>query len=79
VGVVARRWSDLSQQQHFMIIVGVAVEGVLKLAMLLDLRRRPAEQVKGPKWAWATSALINTAGVAPLAYFVVGRKRQPNL
>lgn len=73
---MARKWSDLSETQRRMIIVGVVVEGALKAAMLVDLKRRPADQVRGPKWLWASTALLNTAGLAPLSYFVFGRARE---
>jgi hypothetical protein len=71
--VMARRWSDLSEGQRRLILVAAIAETVLKAAMLIDLKRRPASQVRGPKWLWAATALINTAGLAPLSYFVVGR------
>jgi hypothetical protein len=73
---VARRWSDLSSRQRGLIIAAAGVETALKLAMLIDLRRRPASEVRGPKWAWAATALANTAGVAPLSYFLLGRRRE---
>jgi hypothetical protein len=42
-----------------------------------DLKRRPASQVRGPKWLWATVVtVVSSAGVVPIAYFVFGR-RQP--
>jgi hypothetical protein len=68
-----KRWSDLSKGQRRIIIAAAAAEAALKAAMLIDLRRRPAGQVRGPKWLWASTALINTAGIAPLTYFIVGR------
>ncbi len=68
-----RRWKDLNQTQRTLIVVGGVVETALKAAMLIDLRRRPASGVRGPKWLWASTALVNTAGIAPLAYFIVGR------
>jgi hypothetical protein len=56
-------------------MVGAAVDGGLRIAALVDLRRRPAEQLDGPKWAWATAlAVLNSAGIAPLVYFRVGRR-----
>jgi hypothetical protein len=42
--------------------------------MLVDLKRRPVERVRGPKWVWASTALVNSAGVAPVAYFLIGRR-----
>jgi hypothetical protein len=70
-----RRWSELSDETRKRIIVVGIVEAILKAAMLLDLRRRPASQVRGSKKAWAASALINSAGVLPVSYFVFGRRR----
>jgi hypothetical protein len=68
-----KRWNDLSPaQQRTVVVVGV-VETVLKVAMAVDLKRRPAEQVRGPKWLWGTATLVNSAGVIPAAYFLFGR------
>ena len=38
-----------------------------------DLRRRPADQVRGSKKLWRAASAINTLG--SLAYLVLGRKR----
>jgi hypothetical protein len=70
---MAKQRSNLSDRQRQIIIVAAVFETALKTAMLIDLRRRPANQVRGPKWLWASTALINTAGLAPLSYFIVGR------
>jgi hypothetical protein len=70
---MAKHGSKLSERQRRIIMVTAAVEAGLKAAMLIDLKRRPAEQIRGPKWLWAGTALINTAGIAPLSYFIVGR------
>jgi hypothetical protein len=72
---MAKRWSDLSSRQRGLIIAAAAVETALKVAMLVDLRRRDASEVRGPKWLWASTALFNSAGIAPLSYFAVGRRR----
>jgi hypothetical protein len=73
--VTRRRWSDLTQRQRRLILIGVAYEGVLKAAALVDLKRRPAEQVRGPKWLWAAGIfLVNSVGAMPVAYFRFGRK-----
>ena len=72
-----RRWSDLDEGTRRGIVVGAAVEGALKIAALVDLRRRPAAQIRGPKWVWATAVtLVNAAGAVPLAYFLLGRRRR---
>jgi hypothetical protein len=72
-----KQWSDLSPRTRRLLTVTAVVEGTLKLAALIDIRRRPASQIRGPKWLWATSvAVISSAGVLPVSYFVFGR-RQP--
>jgi hypothetical protein len=38
-----------------------------------DLRRRPAEQVRGSKRLWRVASAVNTIG--SLAYLTLGRKR----
>ena len=58
-----------------MIVIAAVVEIVLKVLMLADLRRRTADEVRGSTWLWAAGALLNTGGLLPLAYFVVGRRR----
>ena len=71
-----RQWSDLSKRTPRLIIVGAAVETSLKAAALVDMKRRPASQVRGSKWIWAPAVtVINSFGLAPLAYFVFGRRR----
>ena len=72
---MAKRWSDLSTRQRRLIIVAGVVETALKVAMLLDLRGRDAAEVRGSKRLWAATALINSAGIAPLSYFAFGRRR----
>ena len=72
---VRRRWSDLSEGQRRLIALGAVFEGVLKIAALVDIKRRPAAQIRGSKWVWATVvALANSAGLVPLAYFRFGRR-----
>ena len=72
-----RQWSDLSQRTRRLLAITAVAEGVLKLAALIDLKRRPASQVRGPKWLWAAVlTVVSSAGVVPISYFVAGR-RQP--
>ncbi len=73
--VARKRWSDLSPQARRAIIVVGIVEAVLKAAMLNDLRHRSPAQVNGSKRLWGWSALVNSAGLVPLSYFLFGRKR----
>jgi hypothetical protein len=75
--VQKRRWSDLSERTRRRILIGAAVEGALKIAALVDLRRRPAGRIRGRKWVWATViTLANSAGVVPVSYFLFGRRNR---
>jgi len=70
-----RQWSDLSQRTRRLLIGAAVAEGMLKVAALIDLKRRPATQVRGPKWIWATVlAVVGSAGVLPISYFVLARR-----
>ena len=72
-----KQWSDLSPRTRRLLTVAAVIEAILKLAALIDIRRRPASQIRGPKWLWATVVtVISSAGVLPVSYFVFGR-RQP--
>jgi hypothetical protein len=70
-----RRWSDLSQRTRRMVTTVAVAEGILKAAALIDLKRRPASQVRGPKWLWGTVlTVVSSAGVVPVSYFLFGRR-----
>jgi Phospholipase_D-nuclease N-terminal len=67
-----KRWSELSQGQQRAIMAAAGVQVLLAAAALLDLRRRPAEQIRGSKKLWTAAAFVNFVG--PLAYFAFGRR-----
>jgi asparagine N-glycosylation enzyme membrane subunit Stt3 len=70
-----RRWSDLSEGTRRLIIVAAVADSILKGAALIDIKRRPADQIRGPKWLWVPVViLVNSAGVVPISYFVFGRR-----
>jgi hypothetical protein len=70
-----RRWDDLSPRARRLVMVAGAAEGVLKLAALRDLRRRPAEDVRGSKTGWAVAlTVVSSGGVLPAVYFLTGRR-----
>ena len=72
---MARRWSDLSDRSRRLIIAAAIAEAILKTAVLIDIKRRPASQIRGSKRMWIVAAvLVNSAGVGPLSYFVFGRQ-----
>ena len=74
-----RRWSELSDRTRRLIIVGAAFEGILKIKALVDIKRRPEHEIRGSKAKWAAAViLINSAGAAPLAYFIFGRRKSKN-
>ena len=67
----------LSERTRRWILFGAAVEGVLKIAALIDLKRRPAAEVRGRKWVWTTViTLANSVGAVPLGYFLFGRRNR---
>jgi hypothetical protein len=68
-----QRGSDLSSGQRRAIISAGVVQVALMIAALVDIRRRPAAQIRGPKAAWVAASFVNTIG--PLTYFVFGRTR----
>lgn len=70
------RWKDLSPTARRLILLAGAVEGVLKLIALVDLKRRPASGVNGSKVRWAVAIVfLNSVGLVPLLYLVRGRRR----
>jgi len=70
--VERKQWNDLSSGQQRAVYVVGAVETVLTVLALIDLARRPASAVRGPKSAWAAGAFVQPVG--PIAYFLAGRK-----
>jgi hypothetical protein len=54
------------------VIAGAAVEIVLTGWALRDLKRRPAESIRGPKAAWVASFVVQPFG--PVAYAGFGRR-----
>jgi len=74
---MATRWNDLSERNRRLVIAAAIGEAVLKTAVIIDIRRRPASQIRGSKRMWIIAAvLLNSAGVGPLSYFAFGRRRQ---
>jgi hypothetical protein len=68
-----KRWSELSSKQRSAIMAAGVVQLSLQAAALVDMRRRPARQVDGPKPMWVALSFVNFLG--PLAYFAIGRRR----
>ena len=75
-----RQWSDLSERTRGLIITAAVAEVILKVAALIDIKRRPASQVRGPRWLWAlVVTVVSSAGVVPISYFVFGRRPSRSL
>jgi hypothetical protein len=70
-----KAWKDLSPWQRISILVGISVQFSLLVSALVDIRRRPAEQIRGPKLLWVMASFVNFIG--PVGYFVFGRKTIP--
>ena len=68
-----RRWADLSDRQRALLLTAATAELSLKIAALVDINRRPADQIRGPKALWRAAMAVNLLG--PLSYFAMGRKR----
>ena len=66
-------WKDLNPTEKRGIVVGGTVEVSLLLAALLDIYRRPKEQIRGNKLLWTLVSFVNFVG--PLSYFLFGRRR----
>ena len=62
-----KKWSDRSRRSRMLIAVTGVTEVVLLVATLIDLKRRPAEQINGPKRMWTAAG--------PIAYFSFGRRK----
>jgi hypothetical protein len=69
-----KKWSELSGRSRTLIVVTGAVEIAMLAATLVDIKRRPADQINGSKRMWTALAFINIVG--PIAYFTFGRRRQ---
>lgn len=69
------KWSDPSERTRKLLIAAAVAEGALRVVTLIDIKRRPASEIRGPKWVWATAvAVVSSAGILPISYFVFGRR-----
>jgi hypothetical protein len=67
-----RRWHDLGPGARAAVIIGAVIQFGLLGAAQVDIKRRTAEQLNGPRWLWIGVSLINFVG--PVAYFLFGRR-----
>ena len=68
-----QRWSDIPPRKRKAIVAIGIVQNSLLAAALIDIKRRPASEIKGSKRKWAAISLLSWVG--PISYFTLGRKR----
>ncbi len=68
-----KSWSELSDAQKTAILVVGSIELSLTATALVDLARRPAEQVRGRKALWVLGILVQPVG--PVVYLAWGAHR----
>lgn len=67
-----RKWADLSNTQKTLLLTLVSVEMSLTATALVDLVRRPADQVHGRKALWGMALFVQPVG--PIAYLWTHRR-----
>lgn len=70
-------WRERTNKQRLRMMVQAAFQLGLLVAALWDLRKRPADQIRGSKRVWALVSGVNFLGLGPIAYFLFGRRRTP--
>jgi hypothetical protein len=73
VSMAKKRWSELSAGQRRGVMLSGVVQVTLLIAALMDIWRRPEEEIRGSKRLWTAVAFVNFIG--PLSYFSLGRRR----
>jgi hypothetical protein len=63
---------ELTPVLRVAVTVAAAIQLVLLLAALLDIRKRAAGELRGSKGMWVAISFVNFIG--PIAYFLWGRK-----
>ena len=75
-----QRWNDLSPARRRLVVAVGVLDAGLRAWALLDLKNRPAEEVKGPKALWGLAlTVVSSAGVLPTAYLLLGRREHRHL
>ena len=69
------RWDEMSPTSRALVTTVAVVDAGLRAWALVDLRNRPADQVKGPKAVWGLAlSVVSSAGALPAAYLVLGSR-----
>jgi len=69
-----KSWAEMSPQQRALTVVGAIIQLTLLALAQRDIKRRPAEQIRGDKRVWAAVSFVNFVG--PIAYFLFGRRAE---
>lgn len=72
-----KRWQDLTNLQKLAIVLLSILQFALLAVALWDIQQRSTNQINGSRQLWIAAVFLNFFG--PIAYFIWGRKRQPNL
>jgi pyruvate,water dikinase len=71
--VAKKRWRELTGPQKGAIVLSSTVQVALLATALVDIYRRPQEEIRGRKWWWTAASFVNFVG--PISYFLFGRQR----
>ena len=71
--MVKKRWQDLTVAEKMGVALMGAVQLLLLVAALWDIRRQPANEGKGSKGWWTAAVFVNFIG--PISYFLFGKKK----
>lgn len=70
-----KKWDDLHPALRTAIKLGALADVVLKVYALVDVAKRPEEEINGSKEAWVPAlVLVNSVGLLPCAYLRWGRR-----
>jgi hypothetical protein len=68
-----KKWQDMSTAQKTRIVLQPMVHLGLLAAVLIDIRRRAPDRLRGSRRLWTVAAFVQPVG--PISYFLFGRKR----
>jgi len=76
VNPARQKWDELPPARRKAVMAVGVFDAGMRAWALLDLKNRPADEVNGPKAAWALAiTVVSSAGLLPATYLIFGRKR----
>lgn len=73
--IKSKKYENLPKPVRVLLAIGGAADVALRAYALLDVSRRDAGEVNGPKEVWVPAlTLVNSLGILPLAYLKWGRR-----